>query len=109
MTQDVRRLHQEKQVIEQQIADLFGFYSKQKQEAEVRLAYAGPRRNTLLAFLSHRILHAATHLRSQLGLVTCKIYPRRLRSDRGGHYPILFSREGIEAMACWETAGWVRM
>lgn len=39
MTQDVGRLHQEKQVIEQQIADLFAFYSKQKQEAEVRLAY----------------------------------------------------------------------
>ena len=35
MTQDVGRLHQEKQAIEQQIADLFAFYSKQKQEAEV--------------------------------------------------------------------------
>ncbi|KIK90795.1 hypothetical protein PAXRUDRAFT_14144 [Paxillus rubicundulus Ve08.2h10] len=34
MTQDVGRLHQEKQVIEQQIADLFAFYSKQKQDAE---------------------------------------------------------------------------
>ncbi|KAG9316560.1 hypothetical protein JVU11DRAFT_2611 [Chiua virens] len=34
MTQDVGRLHQEKQAIEQQIADLFSFYSKQKQEAE---------------------------------------------------------------------------
>ncbi|KIJ61328.1 hypothetical protein HYDPIDRAFT_42730 [Hydnomerulius pinastri MD-312] len=34
MTQDVGRLHQEKQAIEQQIADLFAFYSKQKQEAE---------------------------------------------------------------------------
>ncbi|KAF8554737.1 hypothetical protein OG21DRAFT_1034271 [Imleria badia] len=34
MTQDVGRLHQEKQVIEQQIGDLFAFYSKQKQEAE---------------------------------------------------------------------------
>lgn len=40
MTQDVGRLHQEKQTIEQQIADLFSFYSKQKQEAEVGLAYA---------------------------------------------------------------------
>lgn len=40
MTQDVGRLHQEKQAIEQQIADLFAFYSKQKQEAEVRLVYA---------------------------------------------------------------------
>ncbi|KAG0707341.1 hypothetical protein DFH29DRAFT_796875 [Suillus ampliporus] len=38
MTQDVGRLHKEKQAIEQQIADLFAFYSKQKQEAEVRLA-----------------------------------------------------------------------
>ncbi|KAH7927160.1 hypothetical protein BV22DRAFT_1007527, partial [Leucogyrophana mollusca] len=35
MTQDVGRLHKEKQAIEQQIADLFAFYSKQKQEAEV--------------------------------------------------------------------------
>ncbi|KAF9227408.1 hypothetical protein BS17DRAFT_806549 [Gyrodon lividus] len=43
MTQDVGRLHQEKQVIEQQIADLFAFYSKQKQEAEVRCRY--PYRN----------------------------------------------------------------
>ncbi|KAG1732227.1 uncharacterized protein EDB91DRAFT_1302770 [Suillus paluster] len=37
MTQDVGRLHKEKQAIEQQIADLFAFYSKQKQEAEVCL------------------------------------------------------------------------
>ncbi|KAG2036077.1 hypothetical protein BDR03DRAFT_866749 [Suillus americanus] len=36
MTQDVGRLHKEKQAIEQQIADLFAFYSKQKQESEVR-------------------------------------------------------------------------
>lgn len=35
MTQDVGRLHKEKQAIEQQIADLFAFYSKQKQESEV--------------------------------------------------------------------------
>ncbi|KAG2368042.1 hypothetical protein BDR07DRAFT_152655 [Suillus spraguei] len=34
MTQDVGRLHKEKQAIEQQIADLFAFYSKQKQESE---------------------------------------------------------------------------
>ncbi|KAF8135472.1 hypothetical protein EV363DRAFT_1550552 [Boletus edulis] len=40
MTQDVGKLHQEKQAIEQQIADLFAFYSKQKQEAEVRSSYA---------------------------------------------------------------------
>ncbi|KAG6372324.1 hypothetical protein JVT61DRAFT_7764 [Boletus reticuloceps] len=40
MTQDVGRLHQEKQTIEQQIGDLFAFYSKQKQEAEVRPSYA---------------------------------------------------------------------
>lgn len=39
MTQDVGRLHQEKQAIEQQIADLFAFYSKQKQEAEVCLPH----------------------------------------------------------------------
>ncbi|KAH7888733.1 hypothetical protein F5I97DRAFT_743616 [Phlebopus sp. FC_14] len=36
MTEDVGRLHQEKQALEQQIADLFAFYSKQKQEADVR-------------------------------------------------------------------------
>ena len=42
MTQDVGRLHQEKQAIEQQIADLFAFYSKQKQEAEVRLPFLHP-------------------------------------------------------------------
>ncbi|KAH7909333.1 hypothetical protein BJ138DRAFT_238157 [Hygrophoropsis aurantiaca] len=34
MTQDVGRLHKEKQAMEQQIADLFAFYSKQKQEGE---------------------------------------------------------------------------
>lgn len=32
MTQDVGRLHKERQAIEQQIADLFAFYSKQKQK-----------------------------------------------------------------------------
>ncbi|KAG1765332.1 hypothetical protein EDD22DRAFT_408652 [Suillus occidentalis] len=37
MTQDVGKLHKEKQTIEQQIADLFAFYSKQKQESEVCL------------------------------------------------------------------------
>ncbi|KAF8844361.1 hypothetical protein BDN67DRAFT_1008203 [Paxillus ammoniavirescens] len=40
MTQDVGKLHQEKQVIERQIADLFAFYSKQKQDAEVRRSYS---------------------------------------------------------------------
>ncbi|KAI9569605.1 hypothetical protein HD554DRAFT_2020185 [Boletus coccyginus] len=52
MTQDVGRLHQEKQVIEQQIADLFAFYSKQKQETEVRLPCAeyGPGGKNLALF-----------------------------------------------------------
>jgi hypothetical protein len=36
MTQDVGRLHKERQAIEQQIADLFAFYSKQKQSSSVR-------------------------------------------------------------------------
>jgi hypothetical protein len=36
MTQDVGRLHKERQAIEQQIADLFAFYSKQKQSSPVR-------------------------------------------------------------------------
>lgn len=35
MTQDVGRLHKERQAIEQQIADLFAFYSKQKQNSPV--------------------------------------------------------------------------
>ena len=35
MTQDVGRLHKERQAIEQQIADLFAFYSKQKQSSPV--------------------------------------------------------------------------
>jgi len=35
MTQDVGRLHKEKQAIEQHIADLFTFYSKQKQSGPV--------------------------------------------------------------------------
>lgn len=43
MTQDVGRLHKEKQAIEQQIADLFAFYSKQKQEAEAAYRRAPPR------------------------------------------------------------------
>ncbi|EGO00087.1 hypothetical protein SERLA73DRAFT_152204 [Serpula lacrymans var. lacrymans S7.3] len=42
MTQDVGRLHKEKQALEQQIADLFAFYSKQKQDDENRLAQAQP-------------------------------------------------------------------
>jgi len=37
MTQDVGRLHKERQAIEQQIADLFAFYSKQKQSSPVCL------------------------------------------------------------------------
>jgi hypothetical protein len=43
MTQDVGRLHKEKQVIEQQIADLFAFYSKQKQESEAPYGRVPPR------------------------------------------------------------------
>jgi len=39
MTQDVGRLHKERQAIEQQIADLFAFYSKQKQSSPVRLSF----------------------------------------------------------------------
>lgn len=31
MTQEVARLHRERQGLEQQIADLFAFYAKQKQ------------------------------------------------------------------------------
>lgn len=36
MTEEVRRLHQDKRTIENQIADLFAFYSKQKQATNVR-------------------------------------------------------------------------
>ncbi|KAG1808255.1 uncharacterized protein BJ212DRAFT_1485192 [Suillus subaureus] len=43
MTQDVGRLHKEKQAIEQQIADLFAFYSKQKQESEAPYRRVPPR------------------------------------------------------------------
>jgi len=32
MTEEVRRLHNEKQQVENQISDLFAFYSKHKQE-----------------------------------------------------------------------------
>ena len=99
MTQDVGRLHQEKQAIEQQIGDLFAFYSKQKQEAEVRLPYTeyyGPVKTWHC--LIHRITHDATHLQSQRGLVICRICPRRHRSDRGDRCPILFSRGRIEAV-----------
>lgn len=35
MTQEVGRLHRERQTVENQIADLFTFYSKQKQAVEV--------------------------------------------------------------------------
>lgn len=35
MTEEVGRLHREKQVIENQISDLFAFYSKHKQETVV--------------------------------------------------------------------------
>jgi len=53
MTQDVRRLHQEKQVIEQQIADLFGFYSKQKQDAENTARRNAPLKSTGLSNLQN--------------------------------------------------------
>ena len=36
MTQEVTRLQRERQMLEQQIADLFAFYAKQKQAGEVR-------------------------------------------------------------------------
>ena len=36
MTQEVTRLQRERQALEQQIADLFAFYAKQKQAGEVR-------------------------------------------------------------------------
>ena len=39
MTQEVTRLQRERQVLEQQIADLFAFYAKQKQTSEVRFAW----------------------------------------------------------------------
>lgn len=35
MTQEVSRLQRERQTLEQQIADLFAFYAKQKQAGEV--------------------------------------------------------------------------
>jgi len=35
MTEEVGRLHREKQMIENQISDLFAFYSKHKQQNEV--------------------------------------------------------------------------
>jgi hypothetical protein len=35
MTQEVTRLQRERQMLEQQIADLFAFYAKQKQAGEV--------------------------------------------------------------------------
>ena len=111
MTQDVGRLHQEKQVIEQQIADLFAFYSKQKQEAEVGRAYSECTvRLRPWHCLIHRITHDATHLQGQWGLVICRICPRRHRSDHGDRYPILFSREridGLPVMGC-RTAGYLR-
>ena len=35
MTQEVGRLHRERQAVQNQIADLFAFYTKQKQAGEV--------------------------------------------------------------------------
>ena len=35
MTQEVGRLHRERQIVQNQIADLFAFYTKQKQAGEV--------------------------------------------------------------------------
>lgn len=40
MTQEVTRLQRERQTLEQQIADLFAFYAKQKQAAEASQRYA---------------------------------------------------------------------
>lgn len=37
MTEEVGRLHREKQVVENQISDLFAFYTKQKSAAPVSL------------------------------------------------------------------------
>ncbi|EJF65538.1 hypothetical protein DICSQDRAFT_50364 [Dichomitus squalens LYAD-421 SS1] len=39
MTQEVTRLQRERQGLEQQIADLFAFYAKQKQAGKVSVGY----------------------------------------------------------------------
>jgi hypothetical protein len=39
MTEEVGRLHREKQVVENQISDLFAFYTKQKQAAPIVSSY----------------------------------------------------------------------
>ena len=39
MTEEVGRLHQEKQIIENQISDLFAFYSKHKQSTVCNINY----------------------------------------------------------------------
>jgi hypothetical protein len=39
MTEEVGRLHREKQVVENQISDLFAFYTKQKPAAPIVSSY----------------------------------------------------------------------
>jgi len=48
MTEEVGRLHRQKQILEQQIAELFTFYSKRKTDAEkvMQQEQALPRRQT---------------------------------------------------------------
>lgn len=41
MTQEVARLHRERQGLEQQIADLFAFYAKQKQSGAGEVSISG--------------------------------------------------------------------
>ncbi|KAF9241538.1 hypothetical protein BU15DRAFT_44767, partial [Melanogaster broomeanus] len=97
MTQDIGRLHQEKQVIKQQIADLFAFYSKHNQEAEVRHSYSdrntswfGIKLSADAEILMNRKARAPTRLRGQAGLSNLQNLPspRSKRPQRPMPHPV---------------------
>ena len=50
MTQEVTRLQRERQGLEQQIADLFAFYAKQKQAGKVRVTASAESLRQLTAY-----------------------------------------------------------
>ena len=55
MTQDVTRLQRERQGLEQQIADLFAFYAKQKQAGKVSQHYG-----RCICWTTHGVLQNST-------------------------------------------------
>lgn len=106
MTQDVGRLHKERQAIEQQIADLFAFYSKQKQKQSGSVSVCFPITTwqaieVSFFFYLKRILHVGVH--HILSVNASRIWqhhlPITVHSRSADHCPNHWIR-GINKLGC---------